>query len=109
MHDIYEPLEPNIKPIVKLLRANGINTFASCDGHKGRPSWIRIYPPDMSLMESTEKKIADVLHKADYGGYYIKQYRPYQMDAVPVNDEAQHFIEIEFWGQSTDCVYEWMD
>lgn len=99
---IFEPLDPGIAPIVELLRQNGIDTFASCEGGEGHmfslPT-VRIAPRDVNDMRSDIDQVAIVLSEAGFGGYYLKQVYAYQDDPFAWDNEGQHFIELEFWSE----------
>lgn len=93
-------LDDGVADVVSLLREHGINTFSSCAGGSGhgfdKPT-VRVRPSHPLNMPADEVRIARVLSDAGYGGYYIKQMRPYQNDAWPWANWQHHFIEIEFW------------
>lgn len=41
----YKPIDKRMRPLVRLLRKNGFNTLACCEGGKGHPhpaAWIRL-------------------------------------------------------------------
>lgn len=100
MHDISEPLDPGISPVVELLRQAGVNTFSSCQGGTGHTfpvPTIRISPIDPNNMQGEIKQIAQVLSSAGYSGYYLKRVEAYQSEPEPWWPRRQSFIEIEFW------------
>jgi len=102
MNDIYGELDPGIADTVHLLRTNGFNTFTSCqggDGHDFRQPTIRIQPADLADMRSEADKLANVLSAANYSGYYIKECRSFQNEAVPWMEHDWSFIEVEFWAE----------
>lgn len=101
MHDISEPLDPGITPVVELLRQAGVNTFSSCQGGEGHAfpvPTIRISPLDPRNMQGEIKRIAQILSSAGHSGYYLKQVEAYQAEPVPWWPQQKSFIEIEFWG-----------
>lgn len=101
MHEISEPLDPGIVPVVELLRQAGINTFSSCQGGEGHmfaTPTVRITPIDPQNMSGEINRIAQLLASAGYSGYYLKQVEAYQTEPVPWWPRRQSFIEVEFWG-----------
>ena len=105
MRDIYAPLDPGIADVVHLLRQNGINTFASCQGGPGHSFlWptVRIEPTDPYNMKPDIDRIATILSEAGCVGYYLKQVYAYQAGPRPWAEPGQHFIEVEFWPSWVD-------
>lgn len=100
MHSIDGKLDEYIAPVVNILRTEGINTFSSCEGGEGHcfeyPT-VRISPRNPYDMRPEIAKIAAILSKHGYNGYYIKSVYSYQDKPSPWLPRQMNFIEIEFW------------
>ncbi len=94
-------LDKGIESVVNLLRENGIDTFASCEGgpdHDFDSPTVRIQPGNVFGMYAELTRIASILNDAGYAGYYLKTVFSYQNSANAWMPEEQNFIELEFWG-----------
>jgi len=90
----WDEIDVGIRPFVRLLNEEGIETFASCSGHGKRWPAITCKIKD----DYEENDIINALLKHGYCGFSVKKIRYITSKTNPIKDDHHFcFWEIEFW------------
>lgn len=89
----WDDIDEGIRPLVRLLNDEGIETFSSCSGHKeGDFPWIGCKTSD----RYDENDIINALTKHRYTGFTISLSR----QVKNLTHRGEHMWEITFWGKN---------
>ena len=95
----WDKIDKEIRPIVRILNEEGIETFASCSGHGTKNPWVNCLISD----NYGEEDIINSLVKYGLCGFSLMKVRYVVSKTQPFKDGHQfHFWSVSFWSQ--DCL-----
>lgn len=92
----WEELDPAIVPLVKLLRAAGLNPTSSCQGGEGHGFSFPtvIIPGSAALLPDLRTRAVKALLDSGHHGFSVSEHRGYQGSPEPWTNS---YISVELW------------